>query len=459
MMIFAVLDGFSQTTVSGDLTGAYSFGLAAEDQSVSSGEVAMYDARQNGYYTAADLIIDSKVSRNFGMYMKLRALSRPGSPYQSLQSLSATPSAFSVAIDSVYGKINAFDSLRIESPVDLFFKAGKYSPASSNYQTVTKYGIESALNMIKIGNNLNVGLEAALQNNSPWRTHTLVLQLATNTAFNEFLPRLYDVDGSMSRHGKEVLGEYAPQLFASLKLENYKLALGTLSAECDYALNGADIYSGTSAGAAAKLTTTVIPSVLAVPFGIGAAYYEKNIDTLGATAGATSANSSIDFRNTVRAGFGTGFIYETFFRSIVQVNLGASYTRVEHIYRDPVSFVGLALDGRFTYHYNYYVGAGCIAGTLTDVKWKTKSSVTSMYDDYSKTFTLKNNFGYEVYAGVTLDPKCNIMVGYNNNKGLAMNYALESMKDGQIKYRQKNTAADDRLYEAGGIYLKAVMFF
>jgi hypothetical protein len=166
-------------------------------------------------------------------------------------------------------------------------------------------------------------------------------------------------------------------------------------------------------------------------------------------------NDTVDFRNTIRAGASLGARFVVEYVATADLNFACSYTNVNHIYRNPISLIGLSADGKFTWAEKFFIGGGVILGTLSDVTWQT-ADVTSG-DDYLHTFTVSQNLGWEVYAGINIGTKCTITIGMNNNKGLAMNYGLESIKDGEIKYRQKDTAAADELLETFGVFLKAVL--
>jgi hypothetical protein len=366
------------------------------------------------------------------------------------------------------------NGLKLTAPVDLFLTGGKFSVAAANYGKVSLYGMESALNMLKLGTNVNLGIEAAitfgvLEQMLETTYSSLTLQVVSGGLFDEGIPRLYDTDGAYM-HGKIVLGEYDWQLFASLKLNGLALPFGALSAEGVYTYNGAGIYSGHSFGASVLLTPKIFleqeisaeevtssTPTLAFPIGLSFAFYDKNIDALGASVGTDLTNSTVDFRNTIRAGAALGAKLVVPYVVAADLTFAGSYTYMNHIYRDPISLIGLSVDGKLTYADQYFIGGGLILGTIGDVTWQTSSGVASGLDDYRHTFTLAQNLGYEAYLGINIGSKCRITLGMNNNKGLAMNYGLESIKDGEIKYRQKNTDTADGLFETFGVYLKATL--
>ena len=82
---------------------------------------------------------------------------------------SASKFGFSLSLDSAYGRINLLDGLKVASAIDVAVTGGRFAlilPAASSApapRTTTKSpGTESALNMIKISNDLNFGLEAVI---------------------------------------------------------------------------------------------------------------------------------------------------------------------------------------------------------------------------------------------------------------------------------------------------------
>ncbi len=454
MLIAFSIAAYSQASISEDISAFYAFGIAEPDQAIS-GIVGTYEFLKNGFYVDTNITAKINVAYVYDIAIKLKARKRVGSPYGELQLTFAAPQDFGVSLDSAYGKIDVLNGLKLDSPVDLFLTAGKFEVKASNFQKVSLYGIESALNMLKLKTDLNLGAEAAITFSTREQlfetTYSdLVLQVITGGLLDESIERLYDTDGSMSSHGLPVIGEYDWRLFSSLKLSNYVLPFGVFSAEGIYTYNGAGIYSGHSFGASTLLDITIIPELLSIPVGAGFAFYDKNIDTLAGEVWA-------DFRNTIRAGAGLGARFDIPFTVSAALNFGGSFTYINHIYREPISIFGLCVDGKCTAFDSFFIGAGVVLGTLTDVVWQTRSDVSSMYDDYRHTFTLPQNLGFEAYTGINIGTKCSITMGVNNNKGLSMNYALESVKDGEYKYRQKDTAAADGLYETFSVYLKTTL--
>jgi hypothetical protein len=446
-------------SVGGDLTTIYTLGNAnkAEQKMGTGSAPGMYDDKRNGFYTSANAyLLFSPVSFIDG-YLKISAASRPGSFYLPLQLEYYGKSDFAVSFDSVYGRFKIFEALLPDLPVDLNLKAGKYKTEPSYFGRVSKYETESVLYMVKTANTFNYEAETIYDNGNESNPLRLSAALTTNYLFDEAIQRLYDVDGSASDHGTPAVGEYASQIYGSLKLHNLNLGPGQLRAEALYAMNGADIYSGNAGGVDFRYTLDIVPDTISVPVGLGFAVYEKNIDALSGTSGTETGlglgvRNTTDFRTTLGGGFGVGLRY-TADPLALDVNLGGALYSIEHIYRDPLSIFSLSLDTQCTYDNRFFVGAGFIAGTLTDAVWETAEGKTESAGAYKHVFSFANNLGYEVYAGIKLHNTSRFVVGFNQNKGLAMNRSLESKEEGQIKYRQKDSTDE---YEAGGLYIKFV---
>jgi hypothetical protein len=452
----------AQVKISGDLTALFTLGNAEENQMVPTGTGnGVYEDQKNGIYTAANVYIAFTPASFFEGYVKITATKRPGSLYVPLQLENYGASDFSVSFDTVYGKVNMLDALFIENfPVDFFFKAGKFKTEAASFQNISKYKTESVLYMLKTANTFNYEVEAVQSYIWPtWRKHRLSLLLTSSMLFDEAIHRLYDQDGSVAQHGAQVLGEYAPQFLASARLQDFKFIPGRLSLEGTYGYNAAGLYSGHSAGLSGRFDLSIKPDTLTVPFGLAAVYYQKNIDALSGTAGTETANNTTGLRDTVQAGVSSGIRYTSFFMSALEANLAASYSQINHIYRDPLTLISASVDVQYIHRNRYFVGAGFVAGTLTDAEWKTKTDVTPANDGggYDHTFTFKENFGYEVYGGIKFANTCRLLIGFNENKGLAMNRTLESRADGQIKYKQPDTAASDQVYETSGLFVKFTM--
>jgi len=449
----------AQMSVSGDVTGFGSYGIAGPAQAMDSVESGVYATEKNGYYTNANLAFKASLDSLYDVVVKVYARGRTGSPYRELQLATAASSTMGLTLDQAYGRMNILDGLRIAAPVDLFATVGKFPAATMGFGRVGRYGLEAPLGMLKLSSQVNAGIEiekdfldGAQYTDAGFAT--LILQVVANLLSDEAVQRLYDTDGSMSSHGKVVLGEDAPQFFASLKLANYVLPFGILSAEGAYTLNGASIYSGHSFGLSAGLLIPLGDQGYFLPLGLGGAYYQKNIDPLGASTGTGLLDATVDFRDSFRAGFGLGFRYTVPFETEAEASLGASFSQVGHIYRDPLRLFGLSLDVRYGWAGRWYLGGGVILPTLTEAHWATRADVSSLYDDYHHVWKPLENLGYEAYVGITIGLKSNLSLGVNNNRGLAMNYGLESLRDGEMKYLQSGSGSADGRYETFGVFLK-----
>jgi hypothetical protein len=451
--VWAQSEAFS---LSGDLTTIYTLGNAETEQAIGGGKGdGAYEGEKNGHYISGNIIISYKPVPFLEGYFKITATGRSGSFYEPLQLEALGKSEFGVSFDSVYGKASVFDALSLDLPVQALLKAGKYKTESSYFGRVSKYETESVLYMLKTANAYNYELE--LQYLHDQEKPLISGAFTSNFKFDEAVPRLYDVDGSVSSHGEPVLGKYAPSLFASLKLHDIAVAGNPLSAEALYAMNGAGIYSGNSMGFAARYTVGAASS-LSVPVGFSVGWFEKNIDVLSGTASAAQASATTNFRNTLAAGFGAGLRVAAGDIE-ASANLAGAYYGVQHIYRDPLSIISLSLDAQCVYRNRFLLGAGFVAGTLTDALWQTSPGVSSDRDNYSNTFTFAENYGFEVYAGIKFMNNGRFIVGFNTNKGLAMNATLESRADGQIKYKQLDASGPNALLETGGLFLKVVVTF
>jgi hypothetical protein len=459
----------AQSAVDNEITLFYSYGVAGEDQMLPDTLPGVYDEQKNGYYGSATVDFSGSVTNRYDFYMRLAARSRVGSPYLGMQLSPATPTDFSVSLDTVYarlllGDIFFSDFEILGADVGMALKVGKFALAAPG-NSVSRFGLESAVGMLKTSNSGTVDLVTTLEFPDISQTYdgkrsSLSLEMASGGLIDEAIQRLYDTDGSISNHGKPVIGEFAPQLFGQLVLDGYVLPFGILSAAAGYAYNGAGIYSGHSTGASSQLAIQFESGTLQVPVSAGFSFHEKNIDVLGAATGNTLDIDTTDFRHTMRAGVAVGLQYSPRMigvlgaqRVVGDLSLSGSFTNVRHIYRDPVSVFGLALDGQYLLTRNIYVGGGAVLGTLGNVTWQTRADVPPVLDDYSHTFTLAQNFGYEAYVGVDVLDSARVSIGFVNMRGLALNYGLESIQSGLVKYRQPGTAISDELWETMGVYI------
>jgi hypothetical protein len=389
-------------------------------------------------------------------YTKIAATHRPGSLYVPLQLEYYGASDFAVSFDTLYGKISVLEAFSLTSPVNISLKAGRFKTESSYFGRISKFETESVLYMLKTATTYNYEIEADFRSalaDGPFR---MSAAFTSNFKFDEATPRLYDLDGTVSAHGQPVLGEYAPQLYASLKLHELNfLGNSKVAAELLWALNGANIYSGHSVGGSLRYTFTVIPDTLTIPVGVSLGWYQKNIDILSGTADTAQDRATTDMRETLGFGYAAGARF-TSGPIAADMNIAGAVSSIGHIYRDTLTIPSLSLDAQFTYNNTFFVGGGVILGTLADAEWKTSDSVSPALDGggYKHTFSLAENLGYEVYGGIKFLSNCRVIIGFNQNKGLAMNYTLESRADGQIKYKQADTAVGDRMLETGGLFIK-----
>jgi hypothetical protein len=462
-MAAAVLTGMAQSgerpafNVSGDLTTIYTLGNAESSQALGSGAGnGAYEDQKNGYYTSAGVYLSFRPAPFLEGYTKIAATSRPGSLYVPLQLEYSGASDFAMSFDTLYGKLSLLEALSLASPVNIFLKAGKFKSESSYFGRISKFETESVLYMLKTAATYNYEVEADLRNALPDGPFRMSAAFTSNFKFDEALPRLYDLDGTVSAHGQPVLGEYAPQLYASLKLHELNFSGNSkVAAELLWALNGANIYSGHSAGGSLRYAFTAIPDTLTIPVGLSLGWYQKNIDILSGTADTAQGRATIDMRETLSFGYAAGVRYSS--GSVAgDMNIAGAVSSIGHIYRDTLTIASLSLDAQVTYNDRFFVGAGVIFGTLGDAEWKTSDSVSAALDGggYKRTFSFAENLGCEVYGGIRFPPNCRIIIGFNQNRGLAMNYTLESRADGQIKYKQADTAAGDTMLETGGLFIK-----
>ncbi|MDR2021392.1 MAG: hypothetical protein LBQ14_11585 [Treponema sp.] len=448
--------------VTGDLTTIYTIGNASEeDQAIGSGKGnGAYEEQRNGFYTNANIYVWYKPVEFLEGYVKLASTHRPGSLYMPLQLEYYGQSDFSPALDTIYGKAGIFKALGLALPVELNLKAGKYKTEASYFGKVSRYETESVLYMLKTATTYNYEIEAVYKstvNDAPFQ---VTGAFTTNYRFDEATARLYDLDGSVSDHGSPVVSEYAPQIYGSLKLHEFAAGPGNLQGEVLYALNGADIYSGNSAGADFRYTLK-INDAFSVPVGLGVGYYEKNIDVLSGTASTLSDRRTTDFRDTLALGLGAGARYNAD-PIAIDGNLGFSFHSIEHIYREPLTLLSASLDVQCTLSNRYFLGGGVILGSLGEAEWKTKDGVSEKTNGgkvFERTFSLVENIGYEVYAGLKLFKNSRFVIGFNQNKGIAMNRSLESKEEGQIKYKQKGTDGTDEKYEVSGLYFKFILYW
>ncbi|QQO07625.1 hypothetical protein [Breznakiella homolactica] len=456
IFIFVITNLNADIRISGNVTGIATFGIADDDQSVPGGPDGVFTDRKNGYYMESNLGINYRPVSPFEIFFNATMKSRPGAPYVPLQLIYVDKQDFQISVDTIYGKINVFEALSFDLPIDLFVRAGRYNIAAKGYQNISGYKIESVTGKMETSTNFNFDLQADYLMPG---SQNLSFMVATNYRLNQAVQKLYDNDIEAGRmHGDDITGEYAPMIVASASLAGLELPFGKFSAESIYILNAGGFNTGHNAAVSANFGID-ISRELSVPLGLGFAYYEKNTDVSANSVGNYPGNITTDMRETFRSGLGTGIRY-TGNPLSADLNFGFSYSHINHIYRDPISLFGASVDGKLTFDEKYFIGAGFIAGTIGDVRWKTNPDyITEDNNGYDHTFDFLDNYGYEIYGGIKFLPTCRLVVGYVHNQGLAMNYMLENMKGAVIKYKQKGTNAADSLYEIRGIYLKLEMYW
>jgi len=369
-------------------------------------------------------------------------------------------------VDSAYGRVDAVKGLGFDLPLSVFLKAGKYDTTPANFQNVSRYGAESVMAKLRTKNTYALQLAAEYQTSI---FESVGFNATVGHKFNETITPLYDVDGSKGLHGTPSLEDkYDTPLHFALQLRKFATPLGAVSAEFLYVYNAENIYSGGNFGGDLGWKIT-IPGLdgLVIPLGFGVALYEKNIDPLASTALNTENRiyvntlhendyNTISFRRSMRMGFGLGARYETGDIN-AELGLGFSYSQIAHIYRDTLSLSALSADIRCSYANKFFIGGGVYAGTLDEVEWKTKTDTDPTRENgYIRVFKPEENIGFEVYGGL-LFGKSRLVLGYNNNKGLAMNHSIESIPEAQVKYKQKDTSLADGLFETGGFFTKLVI--
>jgi hypothetical protein len=451
----AAQDNEQKFSISGDLTTIYTIGNADETQKYPEPVAGAYGgdpnkpAKKNGFYTAVNLYANLHPFPWLDGYFKLYAINRPGSVYFPLHMENLDPKDFTtdMTFDSAYVRASVFKALDLDLPVDLFIRAGKFKSQASAFGVVSKYGTEQILYLMTIKNDFTYELGVTFD--SPVN---LTVFAAANYRLDEATQRYYDEDG-MQDHGIPVPDKYAPQIFAGLKMQNFDFGTGDLSAEILYGNNVSNIYSGNAIGFSALYALDINENIR-VPIGILAAYYEKNIDLLAnAAVVPEKGDNTMNFRDTISVGLGTGLRLTA---DIIDLdfNLAGTYNSIKHYYRNDLSIIKFSADMLFTVNKNYFIGGGIIAGSLTDANWKTRDDADPTKDAYDHTFTLAENMGYEVYAGINLAGAGRFVIGFNQNKGISLNNMLEAKVEGQMKYKQLDTEWKDRLIEAGGLYFK-----
>jgi len=444
--------------VTGNLNAIYTFGNASKDQMLGTGTGAgAYEEQKNGFFLESNLYVLLKPVSFLEGYFKLYAIARPGSFYVPLSVEPKSDQSFGLTLDRMYGRVSVFEALKLSLPVELYLKTGKYKGESARYQVISKFGLENILYKMETANTYNYEVEAAYK--PLGNDFTISASFVGNYRFDEGIPRLYDNDGGVSDHGLPVLAEYAPQFMGFLRFAELDLAGGRLNAELVYGQNVADIYSGHSAGIDVEYVLP-IGDTLSLPIGLGFVWHEKNIDLLSRSASYEMNKGTTDFRNTIGAALALGARFKT--GSIgIDGSLVGVFSQIEHMYRDPLQIISGSAEVQVTFLERYFLGGGLVAGTLMDAQWKTKDDPTAIQKDtvIDHTFSFADNFGYEIYGGINLWNNSRFVIGFNQNKGIAMNYNLENKVEGLMKYKLagSDSSVYPPQYETGGLFLKFVM--
>ena len=478
--------------ISGEMGGMITAGFQDEKQAANNaggeapgafypnlqtGRDASVGTGKNGYYNNFDLVFFLSPISFVEMYAKFKTRYQPGSPYMPFQTDSASEDTYSIKVDSAWARVDAVGGLGFNIPLNIWLKLGKFKAEASQFNKVSRFGVEGVLDPLQTGTNHSMQLEAVYHLPN---TGSLALSFTTHLKLNNALKEYYDVDSEEN----SVLNHYTETgLFAklpihlSLKLLNLDLSFMTLQAELLYALNGLHIASGHNFGAGIGAKINVLDN-LSIPIGLGFAFTEKNIDPFTSSAieksdyepfyvgnGYSKADSyTVGLRQSLRIGFGAGveFAYEDIVK--MEFNLGFAYSQIAHIYRDSLNLFSLSIDLRTVFLGKYIVGGGVVLGSLTDAEWKVKNGINKRRPGESvdrelfegHTFSLAENLGFEVYGGLLMS-KARFILGYNINKGLSMSRYLEALPDAQLKYRQADTSSSDGLFQRGGLFIKLII--
>lgn len=457
----------AQASVSQEVTGMYSLGIAGEEQMLTSELPGTFAERKNGYLVKGSFDVKASIEYTLDLFLRVSANTRTGSPYLALQLPETSASELSLGLDTAYARLHVLNGLGVISPpLEIYIQAGKFSQGADNL-TVSRYGLEGASGMVKTSSSPAIALQIekvflGIDQFYLGTSSSLLFEAGTAGLLDEAVPRLYDTDGGLSNHGKPVLGEYAPQFFASLSLNRYVLPVGLLSGDISYAYNGAGIYSGHSLGGSVRFDAFLKKNVWFLPLAVHAGFSEKNIDVLARTTGTGALNATTDLRQALRLGVALGVQYASPIPAFTDLNpppridaeltVAGAYSHIGHIYRDDLSMWGLSVDGRFMLARKFFLGAGLILPVLGEAVWSTREDVSTALDSYSHGFTTLQNLGWEAYAGFQVSGSARFTLGISQNRGLSMNYGLEGLQEGLVKYRQPGTEESEGLLQTFGVY-------
>jgi hypothetical protein len=469
MVIGLAVAANAQFSLGGDLTVSGAYGLAQDDLALLGlNDPGLFVDKKNAFYLNGNLVFGASDPAFYDLAVKLNLRSKVGSAYVPLQSPYVAGYDSAILLDSAWARGNVMAALGLAGPFELKVKLGKYYSAAKDF-SLSAYHLEYVQNMVKSSTAINAGLEAVLALGDDSQPVTLALEGLTGLGIDEAIVRLYDTDGSISSHGLVVLSEFDSQYWAALKLNNLRILDKPLSAELEYAYNGASIYSGSSLGCGIQYSIGLLqptPAVegaeaapagpsLDLPIDLAVAWYEKNIDAMAGSSGYAGLCDTTDFRSTLRVGGGVGLRYKDLGVLEFDVNLSGAWSNVNHIYRDPLNLIALGLDTEFRLGPSFFVGGGLVLGSLTEASWKTAANVASTVDDYRKTFSLAENLGWEAYLGLNIITNLQIIAGYYDYSGLSMTQGLRRIKDGETKFLQPGKSVADQAFKTAGIYLSA----
>jgi hypothetical protein len=467
--------------LTGEVVGMMTLGLQDEELSYAAGTgtqapgfyyrdtMGNFVSGKNGFYSSVNFSFLFSPVSSVDIYMKILAQYRPGSPYIPLQLEDNSAKTFDdFAVDAAYGRVNAVKGLGFDNPLDIWLKAGKYDTTPAHYNRVSRFGAESVMNTLKTMNRFSMQLEAA--HPLPW-AEAVSAVFTTHLRLNEELSEFFDDDVSATiRHGVGT-GDTVFPFHIALRLKEISLPFGGLSAELLYANNTMHIFSGHSFGLDVGADIAVSDS-FSIVAGLGALFHEKNIDVLARTSvsGDESPYSKLyndsgyhivndintkSLRQSLRVGAGAGIRYDVTEDISAEFNLGFAFSNIAHIYRDTIGLASLSGDLRAVYQNRYFIGGGIYLGTLSTAEWYTKEGVENTDDISTHVFNPAENMGWEIFAGLQFN-KARFVIGFNSNKGLAMNNSIESLPEAQIKYKQQDTEITDGLFERGGLFIKLI---
>ena len=484
------LDEF-KLSIGGEMGGMFTLGLQDEEQVANNaraeppgvyfpnsqtGTAASVGSGKNGYYNNFDLTLFLSPVSGVEMYAKFKTRYQVGSPYLPFQLDSASREDYSIKTDTAWARVDAVGTFVKDFPLGVWLKVGKFKAEASQFNKVSRFGVEGVLDPLQTGTNNSMQLELVynIRNFGP-----LALSFTTPLRLNEELKEYYDFDAENSIISHyDATGRFAKlPVHLSLKAPQIDLGIATLQAELLYALNGMHIWSGHSMGLGVGARINPLDN-LSIPIGFGVAFFEKNIDPFTSSAIESNSNAlfygdngysnadsyTLGLRQSLRIGVGAGVEFSLDFFKL-ECNLGFSYSQIAHIYRDTLNLLSASFDLRAVFLGKIIVGGGVVFGSLTDAEWKVKDGVNvrrpgettdrELFEGH--TFSLADNLGFEIFAGLQLN-KAKFVLGYNMNRGISMSRYLEALPDAQQKYRQADTEYSNGMFERGGVFAKLIIF-